>query len=287
MLTQINFFMNIKKILQIGLFSCTPLFCLAVNIERNVQYTPTDKAEFNKLDVYYPTIKGNTKNVLVFIHGGSWRSGSKNEYWWLGRNFASKNTIAVIINYPLSPISEYLEMAYDCAEAVSWVQKNIAKYGGNPNRIFLMGHSAGGHLAALINQDPRFFNKAGIKNPVRGVILNDAFGLDIYQYITTDPNGKHVPGFKQTFTANPEVWKQASPMNYTTTLSNPYMIFMGKKTFPSIRLQSPLFYNTVKELQKKSQLVEINGKKHVGMITQMIFGCNKMYGSILNFMKQN
>lgn len=276
--------MHLKKTLQIILLCCTPLLSLAVNIKRDVQYSFVDKGEFNKLDIYYPKVKGDTKNVLVFIHGGSWRSGSKKDYWWLGRNFARKNTVTVIINYPLSPKSQYQEMAFDCAEAVKWVQKNIEIYGGNPNRIFLMGHSAGGHLAALINHDPRYFNKVEIKNPVKGIILNDAFGLDMHQYITTDPNGDHVPGFKQTFTSNPEVWKEASPMNYVTNPSNASLIFMGQKTFPSIRLQSPLFYDKIKQGQSNSKIIEIKGKKHVGMIAQMFLGCNKMYDYILDFM---
>jgi len=279
--------MPLKKILQIILLCFTPLLTIAVNIKRDVPYSLVDKGEFNKLDIYYPKIKGNSKDVLIFIHGGSWRSGNKKKYWWLGRNFARKNTVTVIINYPLSPKSQYQEMAFECAEAVNWVQKNIGLYGGDPSRIFLMGHSAGGHLAALINQDTRYFNKIGIKNPVKGVILNDAFGLDMYQYITSDPNGIQVPDFIQTFTTNPEVWKEASPINYLSKPSNPYLIFTGQKTFNAIKLQSPLFYNKIKQGQKTSKLIEIKGKKHVGMITQMIFGCNKMYGYITDFTKLN
>jgi acetyl esterase/lipase len=279
--------MSLKKSFQLILLCCAPLLSSAVNIERDVQYSPINKGEFNKLDIYYPKLKGDAKDVIIFIHGGSWRSGNKKEYWWLGRNFARKNTIAVIINYPLSPKSGYEEMAYDCAEAVKWVQSNISKYGGNPDRIFLMGHSAGAHLSALINQDKRFFAKAGIKNPLKGVILDDAFGLDMYQYITTDRNSDYIPGFLETFTKDEEVWKKGSPMNYTTSSPNPYLIFVGKKTFPSIRLQSPIFYKKVKSFQNNSEFMEIKGKKHVGMIAQMFFGCNKLYDYILDFMKKN
>ena len=279
--------MFLKKSLNFILLCCAPLLSSAVEIQKDIQYSPVDKGEYNKLDVYYPRIKGDAKDVIIFIHGGSWRSGSKKDYWWLGRNFARKNTVAVIINYPLSPKSEYEEMAFDCAEAVKWVQSNISKYGGNSKRIFLMGHSAGAHLSALINQDKRFFAKAGIKNPLRGVILNDAFGLDMYQYITTDINSEHIPGFMETFTTNQEVWKKASPMNYTSTVTNPYLIFLGEKTFPSIRLQSPIFYNKVKSAQSNSEIREIKGKKHVGMVAQMFFGCNKLYGYMLDFMKKN
>lgn len=277
--------MPLKTISQLLFFCSFPILSFALSIERDVQYSQVHKGKYNKLDIYYPKIKGKAKDVIIFIHGGSWRSGSKKEYWWLGRNFGHKNTLAVIINYPLSPKSQYQEMAFDCAEAVKWVQSNILKFGGNPKRIFLMGHSAGGHLATLINQDPRYFDKTGILNPVKGVILIDAFGLDMYQYITNDPNGGYVPSFKQTFSLEENAWKEASPLNYIKTIPSPYLILVGKKTFPTIQLQSHDFYTKINQVQKNSKLLEIKGKKHVAMITQLILGCNKTYTYILDFIK--
>ncbi len=273
-------------ILFICLFAILPYSLFAVKIERDINYASSDKGLLNQLDIYFPAVKGEPKDVLIFIHGGSWRSGDKHDYWWMGRNFARKDIVTVMINYPLSPKSQYDEMAQDCAKAVKWVTENITKYGGNNKRIFLLGHSAGGHLAALITQNPSYFNQCNIQNPVKGVILNDAFGIDMYQYLNLDKNGDQVPGFLQTFTTDPEIWKKGSPMYYTSTLQTPYILFYGQKTYPAIRLQS-LDFNKKLLLNNKSYgIIEIKNKKHIGMITQMILGYNKLYGYCLDFMKK-
>ena len=93
--------------------------------------------------------------------------------------------LLVIIIYSLAPNFIY-RMAQDCAAATMWVYQSIGSYGCNPNRIFAMGHSAGAHLIALINADRRFFGKYGLASPIYGLILLDAFGLGMYQYLSEE-----------------------------------------------------------------------------------------------------
>jgi len=257
-----------------------------IGIKRDISYKGQSQNIRNFLDVYYPKNTETPKDVLVFIHGGSWNSGKKDTYWWLGKNMASKNVISVIINYSLSPKSQYEEMAFDCSDAIKWVKDSIATYGGSPDRIFVMGHSAGGHLAALINNDPRFFKKAGILNPIRAVILNDGFGLDMFEYLNAAKKNKQTESFLNTFSKDENLWKSGSPMFYLENVQNPYLIFVGERTYPAIKLQSDRLY---KDLIKANKPIEINivkRKKHVGMITQMIFRNNHMYSMILNFMNK-
>ncbi|MFC5284697.1 alpha/beta hydrolase [Pedobacter alpinus] len=254
-----------------------------VKKEKDIAYA--DKVNFNLLDIYHEKNIKTPQDVIVFIHGGSWNSGKKDTYWFLGRNFARKGKIVVVINYPLSPNVQYQEMAFDCAKAVNWVKLNINKYGGNPNRIFIMGHSAGAHLAALINQDKKYFEKIGVENPIKGVILNDAFGLNIHQYLTLQINtdDEYVPGFLKVFTSEPAEWKTASPFYKIPNINNPYLIFMGEKTFLSIRMQSPAFKDEMLKQGKKVIFEEIKGKKHIGMMSQMAFGGNPLYQKIISF----
>lgn len=258
-----------------------------VKKEKDLAYA--DKGERNLLDVYFPKDTQISKDVIVFIHGGSWRSSSKDTYWFLGNNFARKNKVVVIINYPLSPKAQYQEMAFDCAKAVKWVTENIKKYGGNPDRIFVMGHSAGAHLGALINQDEQYFKKAGIKNPIKGMILNDAFGLNIDEYMRTQINtgDSYMPGFLQVFGNDERNWIKASPINHISGIQNPYLMFIGGKTYPSIKRESPFFHQSLLASNKKALIIEVKGKKHIGMLTQMIFGWNKLYDEILDFMSKN
>src|SRR5688572_718057 len=122
--------------------------------KKNIPYISEESREFHSdkhlHDVFYPEITNQKKSVLVFIHGGSWYNGNKNIYSKLGINFSEKNVICCVINYRLAPAVNFEKMAEDCAAAVKWITENIAVYNGDPDKIYVCGHSAGGHLAALI-----------------------------------------------------------------------------------------------------------------------------------------
>ena len=111
-----------------------------VLIKKDIPYRENSTTVRNLLDVYYPENTEEAKDVLVFIHGGSWNSGKKEIYWWLGKNMARKNVVSVIINYSLSPESQYEKMALHCAMAIKWVRDSIARCGGREDRILVMGH---------------------------------------------------------------------------------------------------------------------------------------------------
>ncbi|WP_332368333.1 alpha/beta hydrolase [Spirosoma telluris] len=178
-------------ILAVCLFSLSG-YAISFNSRRtkDVAYVASASSDFNPerhlLDIYTPRSKSATpRPVVVFIHGGAWNSGSKNMYFIIGRRLAKQGIVAVVINYRLAPAVEVPAMADDCARAVQWTAQHIAEYGGDPNRIFVMGHSAGGGLAALIATNDQLFTKLGLsKNPIKGAILDDPGGLDMFDYLT-------------------------------------------------------------------------------------------------------
>ncbi len=253
-------------------------------VEKNINYAGNADQDYS-LNVYHK--KGDVKNqdVIIFIHGGSWSSGKKETYWWLGRNLAKKDIVTTIINYPLAPKATYKEMALASAKAVKWVQENIAQFGGNPDRIFVMGHSAGAHLGELISADPQYFREIGIKNPIKGVILNDAFGLDMEEYLTKAEKDASYTNFLRTFTADPKEWLAGSPLFYVKNITILHLIFYGSKTYPAIQIQSVRLDKLLKEQKTPTILEVMDGKSHVPMITQMIWGSNKVYQSIIKFLK--
>jgi hypothetical protein len=240
----------------------------------------------NTLDVYYPKDIDTLKDVVVFVHGGSWNSGSKNSYSFLGRNFAKKNVVEVNINYRLSPEVKYEEMTRDVAKAVVWVYDHIKEYGGDPNRIFIAGHSAGGHLAALVSMDSDYFLYEGIENPIKGAFMIDAFCLDLVDYFKIT-----APVFSKTyypiFSNNDLVWQRATPNNYVERTNIPFYTFVGSKTYPAIIIGTDRFNRTFEREGKSIITKTIQGKRHVGMILQMYFKKNQMYSDMLSFMKQN
>jgi arylformamidase len=224
-----------------------------------------------------PKIK-NTK-VLLFVHGGNWNSGDKKMYWFLGRNFARKGITTVIVGYSLSPNNNYNVMANEVAKAVEWTKMNIEKYNGNPNEIFITGHSAGGHLAALVGTNPSYLKGNKL---IKGIILNDAAGLDMKSYLEQFPPTT-LNNYITTWTSNPEEWKKASPLYFIDENTPKILIYLGSKTHESIKIGNATFIKKLHEFQPNVQPIILN-KKHVPMITQFIKPWSNRYNEIINFM---
>lgn len=125
-----------------------------------------------QLDVYVPeTTVAEPRTVVVFIHGGSWETGSKDQYRFVGSSLAEQGFIAVLPSYRLSPAVRFPVFVEDAAQAVAWTFHNIGRYGGNPQRVFIMGHSAGAHIALLLTLDRRYLAAAGVSaDDLRGAI---------------------------------------------------------------------------------------------------------------------
>ncbi|WP_316829053.1 alpha/beta hydrolase [Pedobacter miscanthi] len=274
-----------KSLILLMLLFQTILSSAQVKKVKNINYAGNADVA-NTLNIFYKNDSLKDKPVLIFIHGGSWSSGKKETYWWLGRNFARKGVVTVIINYRLAPNVQYEKMGDDCALAVKWVKEHITDYTASADKIFVMGHSAGAHLGELINADPKYFKKAGIKNPIKGVILNDPFGLDMKEYLTTAEKDHFYFDFIRTFTDQPAVWKVASPLDYVNNIKNPHLLFYGSKTYGAIKLQTPRLYEKLKANNVPVVIKEIKGKSHVPMISQMIFGGNDLYQDIVGFIQK-
>ena len=125
-----------------------------------------------KLDVYVPEApSAEPRTVIVFIHGGSWETGSKDQYRFVGSSLTEKGFIAVLPNYRLNPDVRFPVFVEDAAQAVAWTLRNIDRYGGNPQRVFVMGHSAGAYIALLLTLDQHYLAAAGVSaSDLRGAI---------------------------------------------------------------------------------------------------------------------
>jgi acetyl esterase/lipase len=143
-----------------SLFACSPAVLLnslvpteEMTATRNIAYGALNRQQ---LDVYAPTSTQSTsakRPVVVFFYGGSWDSGSKDSYLFVAEALTSKGFIAVIPDYRIYPEVIYPEFLNDGASAFQWTKDNIEKYGGDVNNIFVAGHSAGAHIAAMLAFD--------------------------------------------------------------------------------------------------------------------------------------
>ena len=126
--------------------------------------------ERNLLDVYAPASAQGAPTVL-FVHGGSWQGGDKAIYRFVGESLARAGYVTGVMNYRLAPQNRYPTYVQDTAAALHWLRDHAGDFGGNPNNLFVVGHSAGAFNAVEAVDNPRWLREAGVPvGAVRGVI---------------------------------------------------------------------------------------------------------------------
>ena len=150
--------------------------------------------ERQRLDVYAPE-HARDRPIIVFWYGGAWEKGKKSHYRFVGAALARAGYVAVLPDYRIYPEAKFPQFVDDGAAALSWVVSHAAQIGGDPNRIFLAGHSAGAHLAGMLAYDPARLTRVGLPaGLVRGFIgLSGPYALDpntdTYRAIFAAPYG--------------------------------------------------------------------------------------------------
>lgn len=117
----------------------------------------------NGVDIYTPKAVRNAP-VIVFFYGGNWQSGHKETYRFVAASLAARGYVVVVPDYRLFPEVRFAGFMQDGARAVAWTKKNIGRFGGDPNAMFLMGHSAGAHIAAMLTLDEHWLAKEGLNS---------------------------------------------------------------------------------------------------------------------------
>jgi len=247
--------------------------------QKNIVYNKETKLSLN---VFSPKGNKEPKPVLLYVHGGSWVHGKKSTYNFLGKRMARKGVVTVITDYRLSPDANNDGMAMDVASSLKWIRENIASYGGDPNKIFISGHSAGGQLAAQVAMNDHYFDSLHIKNPVKGTILIDAFGLDMYTFFNESNYNRKV--YLSVFSEDPLMWKKSSPQYGLHANMPPFLIFVGGKTGGSIIRSNNAFYSALQKYQPDAKLIIVKGTRHIGMVFRLYNSKRKMYRDITDFM---
>ncbi len=140
-----------------------PLVAATIELERCVRTTDIAYADGarRKLDVYQPRGTANAP-VIVFFYGGRWLSGTKAWYRLLAGALTARGYVVVVPDYRLYPEVRFPDFLIDGAKALRWTHDNVATFGGDPQRMFVMGHSAGAHIAAMLALDPQWLDGVGL-----------------------------------------------------------------------------------------------------------------------------
>lgn len=220
-----------------------------------------------KLDLVVP--KGREKfPTVLFIHGGAWKEGDRRLYGGLGRRFAAEGIGMALASYRLSPAVKHPEHIRDVARAFAWVHGNIAKHGGDPERLYVMGHSAGGHLSALLALDPTYLDdlkvpRTAIKGaiPMSGVYFVPALPADTKGFLRILPDA---------FGSDPDACRDASPTAHVKTAACPFLVLTETDDNLRVRPSMELFRAAVaKEGVKGFEFVDAEERNHLSIVTRM------------------
>ena len=188
-------------------------------VARDIPYGTAHERQV--LDVYAPAGAKNLP-VVFWIHGGGWQSGEKTMVALKPKAFTDAGFVFVSISHRLLPTVQMDAITHDVASALGWVHKNIAKYGGDPIRLLVMGHSSGGQLAALMCTDDRYAKAEGYSlTMIKGCVPVDADTFDIPAIIEvaeTRARVHNLPmptyGHRQKFGNDPAKHRDFSPVTH-------------------------------------------------------------------------
>jgi acetyl esterase/lipase len=189
---------------------------LQVRVERDLAYGPHRR---QRLDAYLPgTVRGP---ILLMVHGGGWAAGDKRAPAMVVpkvRHWTAQGFVVVSTNYRLVPDASPLEQARDVARALAFVQKAAPRWGADPARVVLMGHSAGAHLVALLGADPTLARNEGAQ-PWRGTVSLDSASLDIPGVMQRP----HARPYDRAFGDAPAAWPPVSPLHRLVAGATPLL----------------------------------------------------------------
>lgn len=201
---------------------------------RTLLDVPYAQDAFQKLDIYLPSSakEGDRLPVLFFVHGGAWRHGHKEWMGFMAPRLLELPAIFVTPNYRLVPAHPFPAPLEDCLDALAWVYRNIAAHGGDPLRIFIGGHSAGGHIAALIAMRTELLQKRGLPpDAIKACFVQSAsLSLDLSQVQPGSPRERIV----RQILAREEDGPAGTVVNHVQDQGVPFFLSYGTEDLPNI-----------------------------------------------------
>jgi acetyl esterase/lipase len=228
---------------------------------KDLSYNPAKTADpaRHKLDLYVP--KGAKDfPVMMFVHGGAWKHGNKELYGPLGETFAKQGIGTAVINYRLTDSKgtvKHPDHIEDVAKAFAWVKANCGKYGGSKDKLFVSGHSAGGHLVALLATDESYLKAEGCTSrDICGVMAVSGV-YTITPLLLGD-----------IFSRDETVCQAASPMTHCKGHHPPFLIAYGSHDFPFLDVMAEEFGKKLKAEKNEATVMKLD-RNHFSIIIEM------------------
>ena len=248
-----------------------------MSVVRDLPYGPHER---HRVDVFAPPGAANA-DVVLFVHGGAFVRGTKSVNGEIYDNlplwFARQGVVAVNVEYRLAPEAPYPGGAQDVADAVDWAIGHVAEYGGNAERIFLIGHSAGGAHVATYALEPRF--AARRRTEVRGLVLISA-------RLRADalPENPNAGGVRAYFGADPAAYEERSPVTYAERCDLPVFVAIAEYENPLLDVYGLEFAHRVARARGRApRIVRAAGHNHTSIVAHFNTGEETLGREILAF----
>jgi arylformamidase len=240
---------------------CTELSKRALRTCRSHLDIPYGDDYWQRLDVFQPAHDLKDLPVFIFVHGGAWASGCKEWMGFMAPNIVGTPAVFVSVSYRKIPDHRMATQFADVARAFAWVQREIAHYGGDPTRLHVGGHSAGGHLAMLISLQWEAARAAGgfDASTIRSV-LPVSTPLDL-RILPEFPDESLVRVHEKVLD-DPSRAAEFSPIVHAVRARVPYFFTWGENDFPRIRRQNIAMVAALQAQGSQVEALEIAGASH-------------------------
>lgn len=195
----------------------------------------------------------DSRPVILFVHGGSWNKGDPEDYDFIARAFVPKGFVVVLAGYRLHPEVEYPAMLEDTAAAIAWTHSNIAKFGGDPRRIVLAGHSAGAYNVVMAALEPKWLSVSGINTDSVVGVVGLAGPYDFYPWDSDSTRASFGNA------ADPEA---TQPVNHTRADAPPLLLIHGEKDTLVKPRNSRALAERVRQAGGRVETLYIDGMDH-------------------------
>ncbi len=250
----ISFYANLYRANRVG----KQFYAQYEHLARDVQFSPDMTP---RLDVYSPP-EGDNYPVLLFVHGGGWDKYDKELFAPVAKQLLPQGMVVVIPNYTLYPDAGYEQMASEVAAALSWTLENIDRYGGDPTRVTIAGHSAGGHLAGLVVLDEHFLQAFDHRtDEVCGFVgLSGVYDVNA-QFAFEQSKGSDAPVMTAVMGGR-DNFEKASPISYITPFAPPALLIHGEQDTTVPASMSQAFHEALQSAGALSELRLYPDKAH-------------------------
>jgi acetyl esterase/lipase len=245
-----------------------------VQILRSIPYKPGSSSDAHTLDLYLPARDPHRTErppLLVYIHGGAWISGDRRQYVQLGAGLLAQGVAVAVINYRLSDVGKDPHPAHvqDAAAAVAFVRRSAPRYGYDPERIFVGGHSAGAHISALLAFSPGYLQAVGEKpESVRGFVGIEGI-YDLPALVQRFPQYRE-DFLAMAFGSDERGWEKASPQRLPLRTLRPWLLIHSREDELVDEPQSRRFADALQAAGVKADYALLARGSHFGVLAQLV-----------------